>query len=752
MNKYIVNSLILSMLIVLGLSACSDSFLKDKKDYDNVTAEAYNDFTGASARVNDVYAWCLPDANSEANWKYNCTGVRDEQSKSTEEFSGFTVFTNPAMEMSVANNNVPDYFQNTMNNVQASVWGRIRNINDCIYGLENSTLSQSQKNELLGQVYFFRAWCYYNLVKWYGGVPIIKSVEEPVSDSYTPRSSAKDCIDFICSDLDKSAKLLAPYTMKGGWSGDNWGRVTTGTALALKGRVLLLWASPLFNRANDGNRWTVAFNDMKAELDSINACGYGLYSTSSNVNGSDFAGQFTQIKSPEAVFVTLYNTVLSGDGQKNNSWERYIRPKNTTGSGYNPSAMIVDEFPMADGKRPANCDNYTKLEASDSIYNKDYPFIARDPRFYRTFAFPGVRWTFNGDATTANANNPSYDAGTNYVLWNYVWYTSVSDEGDVESGNEYGADNLLGNVAGLYVRKRSDDLDVNSSPLYSFDGKQTNGGFAFSAEPYMEIRYSEVLLNYAEAACGAGQLETAVEQLKKIRARAGYTAAENYGLQSNLTSDRATCMSAILYERQIEFAYEGKRFDDLRRWLLFDGGINFDKISGAPASWKLTGWGGNTCTWLGFKPLNGQRRENIEFRTQNEYGVGGTTYTSDPVLMSYIKELAFQQGVSVSDILKNNNPYDLAKKIRPAGIDLRKSNLVDQLYTLKAWYAKYLIRKEKKGDSYDSNHIPLYIDFLPRYYLLGLSHGAMNNNVGLPQTVGWKDTSGQSGSFDPLAE
>lgn len=216
MNKYIVNSLMLGVGTALMLSSCSDSFLKDKKDYDNVTPEVYNDLTGASARVNDIYAWCLPDANSAANWKYDCTGVRDEQSKSTEEFSGFTIFTDPRTEMSVSNNNVPDYFQNTMNNIQASVWGRIRNVNDCIEGLENSTLSQSQKNELLGQVYFFRAWCYYNLVKWYGGVPVIKSVEEPLPDSYAPRSSAKDCIEFICSDLDKSAKLLAPFTMKGG--------------------------------------------------------------------------------------------------------------------------------------------------------------------------------------------------------------------------------------------------------------------------------------------------------------------------------------------------------------------------------------------------------------------------------------------------------------------------------------------------------------------------------------------------------
>ena len=110
-----------------------------------------------------------------------------------------------------------------------------------------------------------------------------------------------------------------------------------------------------------------------------------------------------------------------------------------------------------------------------------------------------------------------------------------------------------------------------------------------------------------------------------IRQRVGYSG--DCGLQENLSTDQAACMSAVLYERQIELAYEGKRFDDLRRWMLFDGGT--DKVDGAPASWTLTGWGGNTCTWLGFTELNkNQRRDNMEFRLNDtKYGVGGTTPT-----------------------------------------------------------------------------------------------------------------------------
>lgn len=254
----------------------------------------------------------------------------------------------------------------------------------------------------------------------------------------------------------------------------------------------------------------------------------------------------------------------------------------------------------------------------------------RDPRFYRTFAFPGFRWAYNGNSsvTAADPGNPSYDDGKNYELWNYVWYTSLDDQADPESGNSYGADNLLSNKSGVYVRKRSDDYDINSNSLYIFNASSNESGFTLSAQPYIELRYAEVLLNLAEIACGAGDLVYAVELLKQIRARAGYTAENNYGLQANLESDQAACMAAIIYERQIEFAYEGKRFDDLRRWMLFDGGQG--KVEGAPASWTLTGWGGNTCTYLGFAPLNGQRRENMEFRLADKYGLGGTTADSDP--------------------------------------------------------------------------------------------------------------------------
>ena len=234
-------------------TSCSDQFLQDKKNYDSASADSYNYFSGALGRVADIYAWCLPDVRSNPSWKYNSTGAADLQSQSTEEYSGFGSFVDPDAEMTYqsGNNPVPDYFHGSSGNIQQMAWGRIRNCNDVIKGIEGSTLSQDEKNQLLGQVYFFRAWCYYSLVKWYGGVPIIKEVQDIVAESVVPRATTKECIEFICEDLELSAELLKPFTTNGGWSTSDFGRVTSGTALALKGRVLLLYASPLFNRKND---------------------------------------------------------------------------------------------------------------------------------------------------------------------------------------------------------------------------------------------------------------------------------------------------------------------------------------------------------------------------------------------------------------------------------------------------------------------------------------------------------------------
>jgi len=725
-----------AVLAAMTLASCSDSFLEEKQNFEQVGPEVYNDIEGVAGRVNDVYYWSLPTPNSRQIWKHPSNGLSDDESKSTEEFSGFGSFVNPQSPMLAEVGNVPDYFQGQANNIVQSVWGRIRNINDVIAGIEGGTLDRATKDKYLGQVYFFRAWCYYLMFKWYGGVPIIDKVVPIEASSFTPRSTSKQTYEFICSDLDRAAELLTPYTTNGGWTNaEDYGRVTTATAMAVKGRLMLLWASPLFNRANDTQRWIDAYEYINSSIDVMAKCGNGLYGEGNpGTNASTWANMFTTTdRNPEAVFVQINNNIADGgtpDYSRNNNWENAVRPSNTMGGGgVIPSAMLVDMFPMKDGKRPATADTYRKLNASACDYDSELPFFDRDPRFYRTFAFPGVRWAFVGDPTSEQNYNPY--KGENYILWNYMWYENKDDADNVE-GKAYGADNLFTNGKGFYVRKRSDDADVNKSPCYIFEN--TGRSFKRNAAPYIEIRYAEVLLNLAEAACGAGHMDVAVAQLKKIRERVGYTG--DCGLQDNLMSDQAACMSAILYERQIELAYEGKRFDDMRRWMLFDGGAV--KVDGAPASWTLTGWGGNTCTWLGVKPMNDQRRENLEFRLKEPYDIGPS------------KQGAY---TDIDPILSGNAPA-ITREARDAyAMDLRKDITAEQ-EKLKEFYQTYLVRKLKKGDARTSDKIDLFTSYKPYYYFMGLSSGALGNNEGIEQTIGWADTNrgNAAGTFDPLAE
>ncbi|MDR1716782.1 MAG: RagB/SusD family nutrient uptake outer membrane protein [Prevotella sp.] len=719
-NKFIFSAL----LIVISLlwAGCSDTFLEEKTNYSNLTPEIYNDYTGALRRVDDIYLRMLPNANDGLTYRSPSGGKSDIQSQSTEEFTGLSNFVHPDVTIT-SSSNLTDWFY-VSSATSNSPWGEIRNCNDVIAGISGGTLSDDQKNELLGQVYFFRAWQYYLLVKVYGGVPIIDKVQvTDVSEAQNltvPRATTRECIDFICSDLETAYNML-PYT----WGSSNFGRVTKGAAYALAGRARLLYASPLFNRSDNKDRWQAAYDANKKAIEALTSGGFGLaYLDAPGINAAGWSKIFSDYNSPEAVFVTLYNKVHDDDAAneiyRNNRREQGLRPSNASGvtsnTGMSANALMVDLFPMADGKRPTEVGQYN--------YNSLKFYENRDPRFYRTFAFPGIYWRFEGNPLAWQGTIPSNAVynGSNYVLWNYSWYGDATKQADPNISG-FGADMLGQNYRGVYIRKRSNDFDMTTPTptcLYRWPAtasENRQGAFGEGAMPHMEIRYAEVLLNFAEAACGIGNYAEAVQVLKDIRKRAGYTnETENYGLDASLSGDRGKLFGAILYERQIEFAYEGKRFDDMRRWLLWDGGGNFNNVNGAPSSWTLTGFNGNTCTYLGVEPFNGKRRDNIELCAK---ATATEASNSDPILAN-----------------------------RPAPLDL-KNDLSAQFSNLSNFYDSYLIRKTRIGDELNK-----VVTFLPKYYFIGLTNGAQTNNITLKQTIGWGDaTQGNAnGTFDPLAE
>jgi hypothetical protein len=305
LNK--IGTAVMLLTMTTLFSGCSDQFLKDKQDFEKYTEEIYNDYQGAKGRVDWLYYNLLPSSTAGIGFDTPSAGVADDYSKCTEEYGGFSQFVDPTVVMD--NTTVPDYIYRENKNI--SPYGRIRECNMIIEGIKNSTLASAQKKELLGQAFFFRAWCYYRLVKIYGGVPIIDKVQNPMignsggGDLVVPRSTTKACIDFICIDLDSAASYLPAS-----WPDSNYGRVTAGAALAMQGRARVLYASPLFNRANNTDRWEAAYLSNKAAIAKLNEGGFALaYKTAPGTNASGWAKMFSDTKSPEAVFVTLYNTV-----------------------------------------------------------------------------------------------------------------------------------------------------------------------------------------------------------------------------------------------------------------------------------------------------------------------------------------------------------------------------------------------------------------------------------------------------------
>jgi starch-binding outer membrane protein, SusD/RagB family len=407
---------------------------------------------------------------------------------------------------------------NTNNTQPSTNWGKIRQLNTFIKSIENSPLPDYTKRKFISQAKFFRAFRFWDLVRIYGGVPLVLTsldgVGQGARDSaLLPRNKTSECIAQIVTDLD-----FAITNLPGKWSANtDWGKITKGAAAAFKGRVLLYWASPMFNPTDISSRWQAAYDANLQAKTILDANGFGLHSNYKTM-------WFAEFNNPEAVMVTGYNTATGDQQKKNNGWDKSCRPSYLGGSGSNlPTWELVRSYPMKDGIMPGDATGtYTYY---DSLFYKN-----RDPRFDATIAYNGCTWPLDG--------NP------NLKLWTYYETSTKSTETSASN-------------TGFYCRKAVSE------------GTFTFGDSQYSGTDWMEIRYAEVLLNLAESAIGIGKTgitEEGYTGIIAVRKRAGITAgtASLYGLSAGMS--RAQLFNAVLFERKIEFAFEGKRFWDLYRW------------------------------------------------------------------------------------------------------------------------------------------------------------------------------------------
>lgn len=656
--------------LVITMASCKDAFLEEKRDLAGYNEEVFKDAALAQGYVDYVYGLFLP-ANNAQSLSWNIATNNDTFAKTTDEFAGETDFNKIWTSISYTNTHALNYLGARLTtSIVNNPYTRLKQINIFIAEIDKYGLPEDVRNKLKGQMLFWRAWQYFDLVRLYGGVPLALTPQDPIladgNDLQIPRSSSSACIKQISADLDLAMTLLP-----GKWSSADWGRITSGAAAALKGRVLLTWASPLFNRTDDVTRWEDAYKANLAAKNLLEANGFGLFKTGGTANATAWGNMwFTEVNNPEAVIVYGFNNLaIGGNTTKNSGWEQAARSKEINGGGsLSPTKEIVDAFPMKDGKMAG---------ASTYVYDAKKFYKNRDPRFYKTFVYNGAIWP--------------YKESTTFKQWTYKWYRTATETTPSLTTELKGA-----NSSAIYISKATDPNASNA-----------NGNFSQSGTDFMELRFAEVVLNLAESAIGSNRLAEGLEGIKSIRERAGVENLDgSYGLAG--VAGRDKLFAAVLNERNVEFAYEGKRFFDLRRWMLFE--------ENSP-----------TAARLGIKPLNGTRRTGYFITVKS---VAGVKYvgTADPLL---------KPATGNAPIL-DRDPATYPTPNGSANYAAYLDYLYDNVFVITV-----------KDDLDKTNPADWKFKWYPEYYFFGLNENILSSSPYLEQTIGWNSLKG-AGTFDPL--
>lgn len=391
----------------------------------------------------------------------------------------------------------------------------IRKVNTFLEKMGETDVDLSGKERLIAEARFLRAFIYFELIKRFGGVPIVTETYDltDVEGVTFERSTFDECVAFIEEDLDAAMPDLAERYSS---SDPEFGRATQDAALALRSRVLLYAASPLHNPSNDREKWERAADATEALLGK----GYSLH--------PDYRELFilpSGAPQNEYIFTRNFTTTNGHQAPMHNLPRRYGSYGGWWASN-GPSQNLVDDYDMANGEPPFVDANGVQTINPASGYDPGDPYSNRDPRFDATIIHDGS--VYRGDL---------------FEMW-------VSEDGSkwgFDSHKQSGDNPRTGYV----LRKFMPDEDV---PL-SWQTWYTN--------PWPHFRLAEIYLNYAEAQFELGNEGTAREYLSKVRAR-----VDMPPIPASVSG--SALRQRIYNERRIELAFEGHRFFDIRRWLIAD--------------------------------------------------------------------------------------------------------------------------------------------------------------------------------------
>lgn len=472
------------------------------------------------------------------------------------------------------------FVQGTMSPSQLGHWGggrfgwlnwdylydNIKNVNVFLANVDDVPTETTQDEELKARMkaeaYFIRAFDYINLLRTYGGAVLM---EEPFKlgedfSGYT-RSSIAETRDFILADLEKAINGLPNKDEM------DQGRATKGAAAALKVRLLTFCASDLVNGGYASSNPLVSFQEgsqqqrWEAARDAAEEFYTGQYSDIYSLTGTTDDPPADMSEAQIQEYANNYHSIFLQDGEWNDDiiWGiQYHQEKGNTiqanlwygPNGYhnwgnnNPQEHFVREFEMADGSEfdwdaPASVDDEYVREASASELENNpnlNPYNGREPRFYASVLYHNAPWQ----------SRPNYPDA---VQSGYL----IDEEGDTTAGvdtRQAETEAWNGTKTGYYFKKLMDPEVI--------------GQYNNNQQTWPEIRYAEMLLDYAEASIelgGATNISNGIEALNMVRNRAG--------LPDRPTGvDQEQAREFYRHERKIEFFGEGKRWFDIRRWMI----------------------------------------------------------------------------------------------------------------------------------------------------------------------------------------
>lgn len=464
-------------------------------------------------------------------------------------------------------------------NYWTNYWARIRNCAVFLANIDHAAVnSETDRSRWRAEAHLLRAYYYSELLLWFGcALPLIEEPYAYDADfSNVTRSSYYDVVKFIMKDCDAAlAEDALPWRIT--TSGEAI-RVTKALAQALKSRMILFAASPLYNEGQ--NHWDEAYQVTKTALAELEAHGYALYAkvnfpdvykgANAHLPGGDGAALFNEYFCTSGAYSetpadkeTIYQLA---DVQGLVFQCDLFGSINNYKIGTCPTQELVDAFETINGetildlKKPYNDEKHLKpnYNSSNSMYDPKDPYANRDPRFYASIYYNGAKryCTWASDAQATCFENIGKNGRTTRTIATWARYEDQSGK-IVES-----AEPLTGLDFSDRKRTRTGYTQRKFAHPNSDAGQNQIGGAR-----HKDFRLGEIILNFAEAAFEAGHPDEAVTAVNRIRNRVGMP-----NLPAGISGDDLRLR--IRNERRVELALEGNRYFDIRRWSSPDGDLS----------------------------------------------------------------------------------------------------------------------------------------------------------------------------------